>query len=84
MSARPESAPYTLAILLVTALVTGALLLTVTDPVMQALFGSGAYTAETANGKSLLSWMGALWSFVPAAILLMFLIKSWVDTRQPT
>jgi len=79
-----RSAPYTLAIVLVMAFVTGALILTAVDPVVQGLFGSQIWSANTAEGQNLLGWLESLWQFWPAALLLGFALIAWIKTRQPT
>ena len=78
------SAAFVLTILAVLAGLVGTLLLTVTDPVMQALFGSQLWVADTAMGSDLLTWQMNVWTYWPAFILFGIMILVWVETRQPT
>lgn len=77
------SAAWVLGIVSVLAGLVGALLLTVLDPVAQALFDSGLWTADTSTGANILTWGRDVWTFWPAFILLGIMVLVWVETRQP-
>lgn len=79
-----SSAAYIVVIVSIIAFIIGTLLLTATDPVMQALFGSQMWGAETQDGKNLLKWMSRLWAFFSSAILIAIVMEIWIGTRQPT
>jgi len=79
-----NSAAYILVVLVGVAFIVGALVLTTIDPVMQALFGSPAWSSSTETGTDLLSWITAVWSFIGAALLIGMLMEVWIRTRQPT
>jgi len=77
------SAAWVLVIVSVLAFIVGAILFTTTDPVIQSLFDSPQWTANTADGQNLLNWLERTWAFLPAAILIMILRMVWIETRQP-
>lgn len=76
------SAPWVLAIVSVTALVTGAILLTVTDPVAQGLFDSPMWSSSTSAGQMTLSAVASLWTYWPLWILVGLLSLVWITTRR--
>lgn len=77
------SAAWVVAIVAILAFITGVLLLTAIDPVIQALFDSPQWTADTADGQNALDWAVRAWAALPASILVAILIQIWIDTRQP-
>lgn len=78
------SAAWTIAILAVVAGLIGSLLLTVTDPVAQALFDSAMWSSDTTFGSDALSWQKDAWNYWPAFILFGIMLMVWVETRQET
>lgn len=76
------SAAWVIGIVLVTAFVVGALLLTVTDPVAQALFSSSLYQSNTSYGSNALSWVKSFWQYISVILLLGFLSFVWINTRR--
>jgi hypothetical protein len=78
-----RSAAFTVAIVGVLGFIMGAFVLTVTDPIMQTFFGSGAWSSSTGTGTDLLRWLTYLWSFVSASILIAIVAQIWISTRQP-
>lgn len=82
--ASKRSAAWVLVIVVSLGFIVGALILTATDPVAQAMFGSSIWNADTADGQNALNWMVAAWAFFPTAILIALLVEIWVGTRQPT
>lgn len=76
------SAPYVLAVVSVTAIITGAILLTVTDPVAQGLFDSPMWSSSTDAGQMTLSAMVAIWTYWPLWILTGLLSLVWITTRR--
>lgn len=76
------SAPYVLAVVSVVAIVTGAILLTVTDPVAQGLFNSPMWTSSTSAGQMTLSAMVSIWTYWPLWILTGLLSLVWIRTRR--
>lgn len=79
-----RSAAWVITIVVVLGFIVGALILTATDPVVQALFGSDLWSASTADGKNALTRMERAWAFFATAILIALLVQIWVDTRQST
>jgi len=79
-----RSAAWVIGIVIILAVIMGALILTATDPIMQRLFDSTLWSSTSTEGSNALSWQKAAWAFFPTAILLALLIQVWVDTRQPT
>jgi hypothetical protein len=79
-----RSAAYIVSIVAVTAFISGALTLTVVDPVVQTIMDSPQWSSSTAQGTDLLRWMADLWAFMSTAILIGLLSDIWVRTRQPT
>lgn len=79
-----SSAAWKLAIVAPLTGLVGSLLLTVVDPVMQAWFDSGIWTADTTTGSNLLTWAQDSWTYWAVAILLGIMVMVWVETRQPT
>lgn len=79
-----NSAAWTLAIVavLVTAIV-GPLLLTMLDPVMQALFASSLWDCSTSYCTNALSWQKSAWTYWAAMILFGVMVLVWIRTRQP-
>lgn len=78
-----RSAPYILVIVALVTAIMGALVLTVTDPVMQHLFDSVMWQSDTEYGQDALQWQQHAWNFWPAFILFGILMMVWVDTRRP-
>lgn len=77
------SAAWVIAILAVTTGVIGALVLTVTDPVAQALFASPNYSSSTTYGSDLLGWLKHGWNYWPVFLLMGIGVTVWVKTRRP-
>lgn len=84
MSASPTrgSAAWLTAIVATVMFVIGALLLSVVDPVMQTLFDSSLFTAETVIGTTFLGYLTDFWSFLAIAILIAILLTVWIGTRR--
>lgn len=78
------SAAWAVVIVSIVAFIVGSLLLTATDPVMQALFDSSLWSASTSDGSNALAWQKRAWMALPAMILVALLVQIWIDTRQPT
>lgn len=78
------SAAWVLGIVAIMTGLVGALLLTVIDPVMQAVFASSLWTADTTTGQNILTWTRDVWTYWPVFILLGILDLVWIETRQPT
>lgn len=78
------SAAWVLAIVAVLTFIIGALMLTVVDPVMQALFDSTLWSSSTQYGTQTLGWVQDLWLYFPVFILITILLLVWIRTRQPT
>lgn len=76
------SAPYVLAVVSVVALITGSILLTVTDPIAQGVFNSGMWSSSTDAGKMTLDATVALWTYWPLWILTGLLSLVWINTRR--
>lgn len=79
----PRSATYVVAIVALVAGLTGSLLLTVLDPVMQALFDSSLFTSSTKYGQDYLRWSQDAWTYWAALILVGILFMVWITTRRP-
>lgn len=77
------SAAWVLGVLVVVAGLVGALLLTVTDPVMQELFASSMWDASTTTGSDTLRWQKTAWTKWPVMILIGLMLTVWIKTRQP-
>lgn len=77
------SASYTIAIGSVAAIIVGGLVLTIVHyPIVNAFMGSAAWSAETADGARMLTFIGGLWEFWGAIILLAIVSFVWIRTRQ--
>lgn len=76
------SAAWVIAIVTVVALIVGSLLLTVADPVVQALFSSSMWQSTTSYGTDTLAWGKSLWTYLSLILLLGFLSMVWVHTRR--
>lgn len=76
------SAAWVLTVVLVTAFVVGALLLTVVDPVVQGLFDSSIWTCSTSYCDMTLGAGENMWAYIALVILLGFLSTVWVTTRR--
>ncbi len=79
-----NSGAYIVAIIAALMFIVGALVLTVIDPVMQALFDSATWSSSTSTGTDLLSWQQTAWRFAAAAMLIAIIMEIWIGTRQPT
>lgn len=66
----------------VTAFFVGALLLTVTDPVIQGLFASPMWSSTTTFGTDALQWAEWLWQYLSLFVLLGFLSLVWINSRR--
>jgi|GEM_PF-3559843 len=76
------STAWIVAIVCILGFVTGAIVYTATDPVMQTVFGSALWSSSTTDGQNALAWQKAMWLFVPVAILLVLLVEIQVGTRN--
>ena len=80
---RQGSASYTIAIGAMTAIIIGAIVLTIfLYPIINAFRGSGLWNADTAAGNRLLTYTGGIWEFWGAIILIAILAYVWIRTRQ--
>lgn len=77
------SAAYIIGIVSITVGLIGTLLLTVVDPIMQTLFDSGLWSADTPEFSNLLVWQQDIWTYWAAFILFGIMIYVWIRTRQP-
>lgn len=77
------SAAWVLPIVSVTAVLVGAILLTVLDPVAQAAFSSSMYNSSTSAGQMTTGAMEDMWKYWPLFILLGIMFLVWVVTRRP-
>lgn len=76
------SAAWVVAIVAVMTGLVGALILTVLDPVAQALFASSMFNSSTTYGSDALSWQQDAWTYWPAFILVGITVTVWVRTRR--
>lgn len=76
------SAAWVLAIFAVVIGVVGSLVLTVLDPVAQALFASPNYSSSTTYGSDLLQWLVYGWEYWPVFLLMGVGVTVWVRTRR--
>lgn len=77
------SAAWVVAIVSLLALIVGAFLLTVIDPIQQTLMGSALWDSSTAYGTDALRWQSLAWKFWPVIILLGIMVVVWTRTRRP-
>lgn len=85
MSVREKrySLPYVITGTILLGLIGGALMFTITDPLMQALFGSPGWSSSTTYNTALLGWFVDLWEIVlPMAVLVAILFEVWVYSRR--
>lgn len=83
MSTRQGSASYGIVIAGVMAVVTGALVLTfVTYPMLTAFRGASFWSADTAGGARVLTYVGGMWEFTGGFMLIALLAFIWITTRQ--
>lgn len=83
MSTRQGSASFTIVIAGLTALIVGAMLLTfLFYPIISAFMGAGFWSAETAAGARVTTYVGGMWQFWGGIILLALLSFVWIRTRQ--
>lgn len=76
------SAPWVLAIVSVVALITGSILLTVTDPIAQGVFNSAMWSSSTDAGQMTLGAVVSIWTYWPLWILTGLLSLVWINTRR--
>lgn len=76
------SAPYVIGIVSVVALITGSILLTVTDPIAQGVFSSPMWSSSTDAGQMTLGAIVAIWTYWPLWILTGLLSMVWIKTRR--
>lgn len=76
------SAAYIIAILTVVMFIAGAILLTVVDPVVQALFSSSMWESTTSYGQNTLTWGRNLWKYIGLILLLGYLSMVWIHSRR--
>lgn len=77
------SAAWVLVVVVVVAIVIGSLLLTVTDPVAQALFDSAMWSSTTTYGTNTMAWVQELWAFMALIILIGLFSLVYIRTRRP-
>jgi hypothetical protein len=84
MSSRQGSASFTIVIGGLTALVTGAIVLTfIVYPIINAFMGAAFWgSAETTAGARVFTYTGGLWTFWGGVILIAILSWVWIQTRQ--
>lgn len=76
------STPWVLGIVSVLTLIVGAILLTVTDPVAQGVFGSSLWSSSTSAGQMTLGGTKAIWTYWPLMILIGILSLVWITSRR--
>lgn len=77
------SLPYVILATVATGLLVGAGMLTVTDPVMQSLFGNPNWSSDVGILSDLLGWFVSAWNVVlPLVILFAILFEVWVYSRR--
>lgn len=80
---RQGSAAWTIAIAGLMALIVGAILLTfVVFPVYNGFTEAAFWSAETAEGARLLTYVDGMWVFWGGILLIALLSYIWVNTRQ--
>lgn len=83
MASNAQSAAYEVAIVAVVSGLIGALIITATDPVAQAVFASSLYNScGTTYCSNTLGWMQDGWMYWPAFILFGILSYVWIKTRR--
>lgn len=82
-ASRQGSASFTIVIGALAALIVGAIVLTFAFfPIANGFFDAAFWNAETAHGARVTTYIGGMWRFWPAIILLAILAYIWVETRQ--
>ena len=80
---RQGSASFVLVIGGMTAIVVGAIVLTfLFYPISNAFQGAAFWGAETAPGARVTTYVGGVWTFWGAIILISILSFIWIRTRQ--
>lgn len=80
---RQGSASFTIAIGSLTALVAGAMILTLFFyPVAGAMMDAAFWEADTAQGATLITYVDAALVFTGGIMLIALLAYIWVSTRQ--
>ncbi|MFP4627210.1 MAG: hypothetical protein ACOCQY_02750 [Halorhabdus sp.] len=83
MSARQGSAAFTIVIGGVTAFVVGAFLLTfAVYPIATQFMDAAFWTASTPSQEFLTTYVGGIWKFWGAILLIAILSFVWVSTRR--
>jgi len=78
-----RSAAFQIVIAAFMALIIGAMLSTfVLFPVYNAFTNAAFWSAQTAGGTRLLTYVGGVWQMFPALVLFAILTYVWVSTRQ--
>lgn len=79
---RVGSAAWVTAVVVVTATIIGAFMVTVIDPFAQAVFDSTLYVSTTTDGNNALRWQQQAWAFLPVGILIYLTVLVWTKTRR--
>lgn len=80
---RQGSASFTIVIGSMAALITGAIVLTfMFYPIIHSFRNAAFWTSSTAHGARLTTYVGGLWVFWGAIILISILSFVWIRTRQ--
>lgn len=76
------SAAWTVSIVSVLTFLVGAILLTVLDPVAQAVFESSLWSPSTSAGQMATGAVQSMWTYWSLFILLGIMFLVWVKTRR--
>jgi len=79
---RVGSAAWVVVVVGAVSIVIGSFLMTVIDPVAQALFGSTMFDSTTTYGNNAYRWVEDAWAFMSTAILLFVAVLVFVRTRR--
>lgn len=80
---RQGSASFTVVIGGLTAIVTGAIVLTFfVYPISDAFMNSALWSSETVHGARVTTYVGGFWAFWGAIIMIAILAYIWITTRQ--
>lgn len=77
------SASYTIVIGAIAAIIVGAIVLTMLFyPIVVALMGAAFWSSQTSQGALLTTYVGGIWRFWGAIVLMAILSFVWIRTRQ--
>lgn len=76
------SAAYAIPVVIVTSFLVGGLLLTVLDPITQAVFASPMWDPNTTDLGMMLDAVKALTVYLPLLLLFGYLSRGWIWTRR--